>query len=211
MRCDQAAAALYAEKSWRAIDDHVYDKLAKELYSLQQYQQSIHFFVQLIGRPRNIDMTTARPINPLVPRPSREAQERFLHDLVFVVQKWYGVVGEGKEVPGLRLPSFVDESVQVVTNDDNTVPACYATQAWNQATRTQKMTVHADQKSAHTPAHTQLTHHHRSTSHPTPLVHLLRCVCSNKPLFNPSMTLYKESDRGCVVNGQQHSRTVHHR
>ena len=148
VRCDQAASALYAEKMWRHIDDHVYDKLAKELYSLQQYQQSIHFFVQLIGRPRNIDMVTARPINPLVPRPSKEAQERFLHDLSYVVQKWYGVVGEGKEVPGLRLPSFVDESVQVVTNDENTVPSCYATQAWNFATRTQKMTINADQKSA---------------------------------------------------------------
>ena len=29
VRCDQAAAALYAEKAWRHIDDHVYDKLAK--------------------------------------------------------------------------------------------------------------------------------------------------------------------------------------
>ena len=88
VRCDQAAAALYAEKAWRHIDDHVYDKLAKELYSLQQYQQSIHFFVQLIGRPRNIDMLTARPINPLIAKPSREAQERFLNDLVYVVHKW---------------------------------------------------------------------------------------------------------------------------
>ena len=150
VRCDQAAATLYAEKTWRHIDDHVYDKLAKELYSLQQYQQSIHFFIQLIGRPRNIDMVTARPLNPLVPRPSREAQERFLNDLVYVVQRWYGVAGEQKEVPGLRLPSFVDESVQVVTNDENTVPSCYATQAWNQATRTQKMTINAEQKSAST-------------------------------------------------------------
>ena len=53
-------------------------------------------------------------------------------------------------MPGLRLPSFVDESVQVVTNDDNTVPSCYATQAWNQAVRTQKMVINAEHKSAHT-------------------------------------------------------------
>ena len=114
------------------------------------------------------------------------------------------MVGEGKEVPGLRLPSFVDESVQVVTNDENTVPSCHATQAWNQATRTQKMTVNAELKSAHPSP--QLTHYRITLGvipHPaTPQSRLCLCACSNKPLFNPSMTLYRESDRGCVVNGQ---------
>ena len=168
VRCDQAASALYADKAWRSIDDHVYDKLGKELYSLQQYQQSIHFFVQLIGRPRNINMLTAQPVNPLIPRPSAAQQQRFLADLVYAVQRWYGVVGEVREVPGLRLPCFVDESVSVVTNNEVTVPSCYAVQAWNAAARTQRMTLGAE--------------------------------LNNKPLFTPSMALYKESDRGCVVN-----------
>ena len=168
VRCDQAASALYADKAWRSIDDHVYDKLGKELYSLQQYQQSIHFFVQLIGRPRNINMLTAQPVNPLIPRPSAAQQQRFLADLVFAVQRWYGVLGEVKEVPGLRLPCFVDESVSVVTSNEVTVPSCYALQAWNAAARTQRMTLNAE--------------------------------LNNKPLFTPAMALYKESDRGCVVN-----------
>ena len=168
VRCDQAASALYADKTWRAIDDHVYDKLGKELYSLQQYQQSIHFFVQLIGRPRNINMLTAQPVNPLIPRPSAAQQQRFLADLVYAVQRWYGVLGEVREVPGLRLPCFVDESVSVVTNNEVTVPSCYAMQAWNTAARTQRMTLNAE--------------------------------LNNKPLFTPAMPMYKESDRGCVVN-----------
>ena len=168
VRCDQAASALYADKTWRAIDDHVYDKLGKELYSLQQYQQSIHFFVQLIGRPRNINMLTAQPVNPLIPRPSAAQQQRFLADLVYAVQRWYGVVGEVREVPGLRLPCFVDESVSVVTNNEVTVPSCYAVQAWNAAARAQRMTLNAE--------------------------------LNNKPLFTPAMALYRESDRGCVVN-----------
>ena len=168
VRCDQAASALYADKAWRAIDDHVYDKLGKELYGLAQYQQSVHFFVQLIGRPRNINMLTAQPVNPLIPRPSAAQQQRFLADLVFAVQRWYGVVGEGREVPGLRLPCFVDESVSVVTSNDVTVPSCYAVQAWNAAARAQRMTLSAE-------------------------------LC-NKPLFTPAMPLYREADRGCVVN-----------
>ena len=168
VRCDQAASALYADKSWRSIDDHVYDKLGKELYSLQQYQQSIHFFVQLIGRPRNINMLTAQPVNPLIPRPSPAQQQRFLADLVYAVQRWYDVVGEVREVPGLRLPCFVDESVSVVTNNEVTVPSCYAVQAWNTAARSQRMTLNAD--------------------------------LNNKPLFTPAMALYRESDRGCVVD-----------
>jgi hypothetical protein len=47
-----------------------------------------------------------------------------------VVKKWSG--GAAKEVPGLKLPTFVDASVQIIINDPFTVPAAFAESVWSE-------------------------------------------------------------------------------
>ena len=84
-----------------------------------------------------------------VPKQTQEKQQVFLKEFVFVVRKWQemeaaamhnAAVVNGKplksgQVPGLKLPTVIDETIVVRTNDLTTVPSAYASQAWNLALR----------------------------------------------------------------------------
>lgn len=160
VRCYASAGSVYEGRGWFHMEDHINYNLGRDCFHLGDFQQAVHFFVELIGKGKAADgLGTGKQ------KQSAERQANFLRDFLLVVkvglvlsyrvasvllrthvrrsvssgrlvvcwQKWTG--GVAREVPALRLPMFVDASVEVEINDRNTVPAAYTDGAWGQVLR----------------------------------------------------------------------------
>lgn len=151
VRAFSAATLMYQHRAWFEINDRLNQSLGKEHATLGSFAAAVRSYVELIGKSQSVA--------GVAPRQTQEKQRQFLCEFVEVVNRWRAdqeraaaaAAASGASspssvaaikaaaaaglVPGLKLPTVLDESIAVRTNDATTVPSCYTVAAWNHALR----------------------------------------------------------------------------
>lgn len=158
VRCYRSARAVYRERRWFHIEDHIDFDLARNLSRLRDREKSLEFFSTLLDfetdpnpfttglrRAKDIDQnspadekTYLESAVPIVRRPrigtqqqqAPDRQAAYVRELLAVVSD----LGSGSDAPvpirNLKLPVIVDSRVAVILKVHNTIPSDVAASAW---------------------------------------------------------------------------------
>ena len=156
VRAYSAATLIYEQRAWFDIQDRLNHALGKEYSQAAMFAASVRHYVELIGKSQSVA--------GVKPRQTQERQRQFLGEFVEIVNNWRldrerslaaGIAPVNSKqqallnaglVPGLKLPTVLDDSIVVRTNDVGTVASCYTISAWSQALRVNPlMTLDKDQ------------------------------------------------------------------
>jgi hypothetical protein len=131
VRCYSCADAVYQDKNWLKIENHLHFTLGSQFFSLGNVAAAIGFFNQLIGQGKAVN--------------SPQLQREFLQQFCFVMSRAAEISPNSAPISNLILPRWEDSSIAVIIQDFATVPAAYAHQTWlNQMRNTQRMTLNPE-------------------------------------------------------------------
>lgn len=141
VRCYVSASSVYEGKGWSRVEDHIHLHLGRDCFNLGDFEAAIRHFVALIGKG-------------IAKTQGADRQQDVLNELLFVVKKWTSGKTGFQEVPNLKLPRFLPDSVTVNLQDAQTVSASFTDGCWAAVNR-KKPALSLDKDHCNTPVLTK--------------------------------------------------------